>query len=151
MLGKDNVVADALSRIKAINENNYDAIAKEQVKDEELKHLMQNNSSLKFKPTSSPSGKTLWWDISTPKIRPYIPQKFRLQIFELMHGFADTGVKSTITLMTENNVWSNIKKQVREWAKVCIRCQKCKVTRHTKSKFSEYRAPDERFSVVHID
>ncbi|GFS37467.1 retrovirus-related Pol polyprotein from transposon opus [Nephila pilipes] len=68
-----------------------------------------------------------------------------------MHGFAHPGVKSTIKLMTEKYVWSNIKKQVREWAKVCITCQKCKVTRHTKSKFGEYQAPDERFSVVHLN
>ncbi|GFU57949.1 retrovirus-related Pol polyprotein from transposon opus [Nephila pilipes] len=77
--------------------------------------------------------------------------KFRLQIFQLIHGFAHSGVKSTIKLMTEKYVWSNLKKQVREWAKECIRCQKCKVTRHTKSKFDEYQASDERFSVVHID
>ncbi|GFS65430.1 retrovirus-related Pol polyprotein from transposon opus [Nephila pilipes] len=151
ILGKDNVVSYALSRIEAMNEINYDAIAKEQVKDEELKQLMQNNSSLKFKPSTLPSGKTLWCDISTPKMRPYIPQKFRLQIFQLIHGFAHPDVKSTIKLMTEKYVSSNIKKQVREWAMACIRCQKCKVTRHTKSKFGEYQEPDERFSVVHID
>ncbi|GFW02757.1 retrovirus-related Pol polyprotein from transposon opus [Trichonephila clavipes] len=44
-----------------------------------------------------------------------------------------------------------IKKQVREWAKACIKCQKCKVSRHTKSKLGEFEQPDERFSVVHID
>ncbi|GFU20319.1 retrovirus-related Pol polyprotein from transposon opus [Nephila pilipes] len=71
---------------------------------------MRNNSSLKFKPSTLPSGKTLWCDISTPKIRPYIPQKFRLQIFQLITGFAHPGVKSTIKLMTEKYVWSNIKK-----------------------------------------
>ncbi|GFS98762.1 hypothetical protein TNCV_753791 [Trichonephila clavipes] len=53
--------------------------------------------------------------------------------------------------MTEKYVWSDIKKQVREWAKACIRCQKCKVSRHTKSKLGEFEQPDERFSVVHID
>ncbi|GFX98973.1 retrovirus-related Pol polyprotein from transposon opus [Trichonephila clavipes] len=53
--------------------------------------------------------------------------------------------------MIEKYVWSDIKKQVREWAKACIRCQKCKVSRHTKSKLGEFEQPDERFSVVHID
>ncbi|GFU10855.1 retrovirus-related Pol polyprotein from transposon opus [Nephila pilipes] len=53
--------------------------------------------------------------------------------------------------MTEKYVWPNIKKQVRKWAKACIRCQKCKFTRHTKSEFGEYQAPGERFSIVHID
>ncbi|GFT72712.1 retrovirus-related Pol polyprotein from transposon opus [Trichonephila clavipes] len=49
--------------------------------------------------------------------------------------------------MTEKYVWSDIKKQVREWAKACIRCQKCKVSRHTKSKLGEFEQPDERFGV----
>ncbi|GFT55467.1 retrovirus-related Pol polyprotein from transposon opus [Nephila pilipes] len=82
---------------------------------------------------------------------PYIPQKFRLQLFQLIHGFAHPGVKSTIKLMTEKCVWPNIKKQIREWAKARSRCQKCKVIRHTKSKFDEYQPPDERFRVVLID
>ncbi|GFS92492.1 transposon Tf2-9 polyprotein [Trichonephila clavipes] len=149
VLGKDNVVADALSRIDSISEINFEEIAEEQTTDEELQKLLHNNS-LKFKPSTLPSGKKLWCDISTQKIRPYIPQKFRFQIFQLIHGLAHPGIKSTVKLMTEKYVWSDIKKQVREWAKACIRCQKCKVSRHTKSKLGEFEQPDERFSVVHI-
>ncbi|GFW94160.1 transposon Tf2-8 polyprotein [Trichonephila clavipes] len=147
---KDNVVADALSRIDSISEINFEEIAEEQTTDEELQKLLHNNS-LKFKPSTLPSGKKLWCDISTQKIRPYIPQKFRFQIFQLIHGLAHPGIKSTVKLMTEKYVWSDIKKQVREWAKACIRCQKCKVSRHAKSKLGEFEQPDERFSVVHID
>ncbi|GFT20398.1 transposon Tf2-6 polyprotein [Trichonephila clavipes] len=150
VLGKDNVVADALSRIHSISEINFEEIAEEQTTDEELQILLHNNS-LKFKPSTLPSGKKLWCDISTQKIRPYIPQKFRFQIFQLIHGLAHPGIKSTVKLMIEKYVWSDIKKQVREWAKACIRCQKCKVSRHTKSKLGDFEQPDERFSVVHID
>ncbi|GFV81186.1 retrovirus-related Pol polyprotein from transposon 412 [Trichonephila clavipes] len=64
---------------------------------------------------------------------------------------AHPGIKSTVKLMTEKYVWSDIKKQVREWAEACIRFQKCKISRHTKSKLGEFKQPDERFSVVHID
>ncbi|GFU40312.1 retrovirus-related Pol polyprotein from transposon opus [Nephila pilipes] len=53
--------------------------------------------------------------------------------------------------MTEKYLWPNIIKQVREWTTACIRCKKCKGIRHENSKFGEYQAPDERFSVVHID
>ncbi|GFW40733.1 hypothetical protein TNCV_4528221 [Trichonephila clavipes] len=141
---------DALSRIDSISEFNFEEIAEEQTTDEELQKLLHNNS-LKFKPSTLPSGKKLWCDISTQKIRPYIPQKFRFQIFQLIHGLAHPGIKSTVKLMIEKYVWSDIKKQVREWAKACIRCQKCKVSRHTKSKLGEFEQPDERFSVVHID
>ncbi|GFT77329.1 transposon Tf2-9 polyprotein [Trichonephila clavipes] len=150
VLGKDNVVADALSRIDSISEINFEEIAEEQTTDEELQQLLHNNS-LKFKPSTLPSGKKLWCDISTQKIRPYIPHKFRFQILQLIHGLAHPGIKSTVKLMTEKYVWSDIKKQVREWAKACIRCQKCKVSRHTKSKLGEFEQPDERFSVVHMD
>ncbi|GFT86667.1 integrase catalytic domain-containing protein [Trichonephila clavipes] len=150
VLGKDNVVADALSRIDSISEINFEEIAEEQTTDEELQKLLHNNS-LKCKPSTLPSGKKLWCDISTQKIRPYIPQKLRFQIFQLIHGLAHPGIKSTVKLMTEKYVWSDIKKQVREWAKACIRCQKYKVSRHTKSKLGEFEQPDERFSVVHID
>ncbi|GFU10848.1 hypothetical protein TNCV_3278671 [Trichonephila clavipes] len=138
-----------LSRIDSISEINFEEIAEEQTTDEELQKLLHNNS-LKFKPSTLPSEKKLRCDISTQKIRPYIPQKFRFQIFQLIHGLAHPGIKSTVKLMTEKYVWSDIKKQVREWAKACIRCQKCKVSRHTKSKL-EFEQPDERFSVVHID
>ncbi|GFT68531.1 hypothetical protein TNCV_248481 [Trichonephila clavipes] len=121
VLGKDNVVADALSRIESISEINFDAIAEEQIWDEELQQLLHNNS-LKFKPSTLPSGKKLWCDISTPKIRPYIPQKFRFQMFQLIHDLAHPGIKSTVKLMTEKYVSLDIKKEVREWAKACIRC-----------------------------
>ncbi|GFT97081.1 hypothetical protein TNCV_177071 [Trichonephila clavipes] len=100
VLGKDNVVADALSRNESISEINFDAITEEQTFDEELQQLLHNNS-LKFKPSTLPSGKKLWYDISTQKIRPYIPQKFRFQIFQLIHGLAHPGIKSTVKLMTE--------------------------------------------------
>ncbi|GFU03541.1 retrovirus-related Pol polyprotein from transposon opus [Trichonephila clavipes] len=141
---------NALSRIESISEINFDAITEEQTIDEELQQLLHNNS-LKFKPSKLPSGKKLRCDISTQKIKPYIPQKFRFQMFQLIHGLAHPGIKSTVKLMTEKYVWSDIKKQNREWTKACIRCKKCKVSRHTKSKLGEFEQPDERFSVVHID
>ncbi|GFX68410.1 retrovirus-related Pol polyprotein from transposon opus [Trichonephila clavipes] len=141
---------DALSRIDSISEINFEAIAEEQTTDEELQQLLLKNS-LKFKPSTLPSGEKLWCDTSTQKIRPYIPQKFRFQIFQLIHGLAHPGIKSTVKLITEKYVWSDIKKQVREWAKACSRCQKCKVSRHTKFKLGEFEQPDERFSVVYID
>ncbi|GFW53838.1 retrovirus-related Pol polyprotein from transposon opus [Trichonephila clavipes] len=56
VLGKDNVVADALSRIDSISEINFEEIAEEQTTDEELQQLLHNNS-LKFKPSTLPSGK----------------------------------------------------------------------------------------------
>ncbi|GFU91792.1 hypothetical protein TNCV_3191791 [Trichonephila clavipes] len=47
---------DALSRIDSISEINFEEIAEEQITDEELQQLLHNNS-LKFKPSTLPSGK----------------------------------------------------------------------------------------------
>ncbi|GFT40028.1 hypothetical protein TNCV_12601 [Trichonephila clavipes] len=149
--GQDNLVADAFSRIEAITVINYDTIADKQTQDAELQQLMRSNSSVKFKSCTLPSGKTLWCDISTSNIRPYIPKQFRQQIFQQIHGFSHPGIRSTIKLMTEKFIWPNMKQEIREWARTCIPCQKCKVHRHTKSKFGEYEVPDTRFSVIHID
>ncbi|GFU53945.1 retrovirus-related Pol polyprotein from transposon opus [Trichonephila clavipes] len=107
VMGKDNVVADALSRIESISEINFDAIAEEQTIDEELQQLLQDNSR-KFKPSTLPSGKELWCDISTQKIRPYIPQKFRFQMFQLIHGLAHPGIKTAVKLMTEKYVCGQV-------------------------------------------
>ncbi|GFX57029.1 transposon Ty3-I Gag-Pol polyprotein [Trichonephila clavipes] len=57
--GKDNVVADALSRIGSVATIDYDAIAEKQEHGKELEKLMQGSSSLQFKPSTLPSGKTL--------------------------------------------------------------------------------------------
>ncbi|GFW42862.1 transposon Tf2-6 polyprotein [Trichonephila clavipes] len=149
--GQDNLVADAFSRIEAITVIDYDTIADKQTQDAELQQLMRSNSSVKFKSCTLPSGKTLWCDISTSNIRPYIPKQFRQQIFQQIHGFSHTGIRSTIKLMTEKFIWPNMKQEIREWTRKCIPCQKCKVHRHTKSKFGEYEVPDTRFSVIHID
>ncbi|GFU51789.1 transposon Tf2-9 polyprotein [Trichonephila clavipes] len=149
--GQDNLVADAFSRIEAITVIDYDTIVDKQTQDAELQQLMRSNSSVKFKSCTLPSGKTLWCDISTSNIRPYIPKQFRIQIFQQIHGFSHPGIRSTIKLMTEKFIWPNMKQEIREWARTCIPCQKCKVHRHTKSKFGEYEVPDTRFSVIHID
>lgn len=149
--GKDNVVADTLSRIETVSVVDYDQIAHEQSNDTEFQKLCSSDTSLDFKPYTLASGKTLWCDISHSKIRPYIPPKFRKEVFNQIHGLSHPGIKSTIKEMTARFIWPGINKEVKEWAQTCINCQKTKVNRHTKSQFSSYQEPDERFNVVHID
>ncbi|GFT33870.1 retrovirus-related Pol polyprotein from transposon opus, partial [Nephila pilipes] len=88
--------SDFAMGIESVSTIDYDTIAENQVHNKELQQLMQESSSLQFKPSTLPSGKTLWCDISTSKIRPYIPEEFRMQMFQQIHGFCHPGVKSTI-------------------------------------------------------
>ncbi|GBN40108.1 Transposon Ty3-I Gag-Pol polyprotein [Araneus ventricosus] len=74
--GENNIVADTLSRVTEVSSIDYNQIADAQTQDEELKSL-QTITSLNLKEYPLPSGKYLWCETSTSKIRPYIPEAFR--------------------------------------------------------------------------
>ncbi|GBM12232.1 Retrovirus-related Pol polyprotein from transposon 17.6, partial [Araneus ventricosus] len=89
--GENNIVADTLSRVTEVSSIDYDQIADAQIQDEELK-ILQTITSLNLKEYPLLSGKYLWCDTSTSKIRPYIPQAFRKQIFSHIHGLSHPGL-----------------------------------------------------------
>ncbi|BES94567.1 multicellular organismal development [Nesidiocoris tenuis] len=129
-----------------------DQLADEQKNDPELRKLLQDSqSSLRFKQNKLPSGKDLWCDISTNVIRPFIPKKFRQAFFNQVHGLHHPGVKSTVKQMNSRFVWPSINKDVNQWAKSCLSCQKAKVSRHTTTPIMNFPTPDARFSALHID
>ncbi|GBN35451.1 Transposon Tf2-9 polyprotein [Araneus ventricosus] len=148
--GKENIFADSLSRIKSILEIDYDKIADAQIDSKDLNEL-RSKPSLHFKQYSSDSGKLLWCDISTTKIRPFIPQDFRMHIFQKIHSLAHPGVKSTVKQIASRFIWINIRKDITQWATFFIHCQKNKINRHTRAQIATYIEVDDRFSVINID
>ena len=44
-----------------------------------------------------------------------------------------------------------MRKDIRNWVRTCLHCQKVKVTRHTISPLGTFLVPDARFAHVHID
>ena len=40
---------------------------------------------------------------------------------------------------------------IREWVSTCLKCQQCKIHRHTKSPIGTFSNPDAQFSHLHID
>lgn len=42
-------------------------------------------------------------------------------------------------------------KDIKQWTKTCLRCQQCKVDRHTKSPIDQFSKPDGRFANIHAD
>ncbi|GFV99971.1 hypothetical protein TNCV_3567621 [Trichonephila clavipes] len=148
--GGENIVADSLSRIESISEIDYDKIAYAQVDNEELNKL-RLKPSLNFKQYSLDTGKLLWCDISTANIRPFIPQPLRMHMFKKIHNLAYPGVKSTVKQIASRFIWLNIRKDVNQWAKSCIQCQKNKINRHTHSQIGTFQEVDDRFSVIHVD
>jgi transposase InsO family protein len=151
--GKDNVVADALSRVEAITfPVSYADIARAQRDDAELRDLIPANTSLQMhKQQLIDTDLPLYCDMSQSPPRPFVPQILRRQVFDSLHSLSHPGVKATAKLITHRFVWPSINKDCRDWARACITCQRSKVTRHTTAPIEHFNATTNRFEHIHID
>ena len=80
-----------------------------------------------------------------------MPIAFRRKVFDLLHGLAHPGIKSSQKLISQRFVWPKIHIDVRDWTKACVPCQRTKVHRPNVTPLQKYTTPDERFSHVHLD
>lgn len=150
--GKDNVIADFLSRIESIGtEIDFHLIAKHQENDIELQ-TAHTDTSLKLKKIKIPNvNVTVLCDTSTGRTRPFIPMGYRQTVFEKVHSLSHPGVRASTKLISDRFVWPNMKKNIKQWVQTCIACQKSKIQRHTRSALEKYIAPNNRFEHVNID
>ncbi|GBO27271.1 Transposon Ty3-I Gag-Pol polyprotein [Araneus ventricosus] len=152
--GKDNVVADALSRIESISTSPlaYEDIARSQQDDEELDLLLKQPTSLTLQKLQVPNTDVmLYCDISTQVIRPYIPKTHRYQVFRNLHDLAHPGVRATVRLICSRFVWPKMKQDIVNFTRSCIACQKSKIFRHVHSPLAEFKVPNQRFVHINID
>lgn len=152
--GKDNEVADALSRIESVTASlDYDDLARSQATDEELKNLLTaSDTSLELKRVKLINSDTqIYCDISTRNVRPFVTKSFRRQAFLSTHALSHPGIKATVRLVKERFVWPSMEKDCREWSRRCIECQRAKISRHTTSPIGTFALPSARFEHVHID
>ena len=137
IVGKDNIVADLLSRINAIHPApslDYEALAEDQKDDQQLQNIAQGKieSSLNLKYFTIPgSTKQLLCDCTGNRIRPFITERFRNAALQATHQLSHPGTRTTAKLMTERFVWPSIRKDSIVFARSCLPCQRSKVTRHT--------------------
>lgn len=153
--GKDNVVADALSRIESLqlaSSINYELLAKEQETDEVLQQLRSKTKQSNLKLIRMEIDNVLLiCDISTNTPRPYVPVNFRRIVFDQVHNLAHVGHKITLKLIKRDFVWYNMNKDIKLWCTHCIPCQKNKTTRHNNSPYDQIPIPSDRFNHVHVD
>ena len=127
--GKENVVADTLSRLDSItmpSSVDYNLLANEQENDGELKSLIQSQeTSLQLKRLKIPGSEVeIFCDVSSKNIRPFITSSFRKNIFNNLHGLSHPGIAATVELLKSRFVWPSISKDAREWTRSCIVCKK---------------------------
>lgn len=151
--GKNNVVADALSRIDALESPvDLETLAKYQESDVELQNYLQAKTSLRIKKINIPGSRyELYCDVSTPTPRPFVPTALRRQVFTSLHSLSHPGTNASAKLVSQRFVWPLIRKDCREWAQACLACQRSKVNRHVSSPIGTLDLPAARFKHVHID
>ena len=147
--GADNVVADCFSRVSAVHVEtvDLDELARAQAVDDEIIASLPN-----FQPSLTPSGLTVYCDVSTPVPRPVVPKPLRAQVFHSLHDLYHPGVTASRRLVKARYFWSNLDKEVRELVQNCVNCQRVKIGRHTKAPLAEFsNMPTARFQFVHVD
>ena len=155
--GSEQVVPDALSRINfmSVNSNiDFIKVAEIQKNDITLQNLIKNPSKTKLnlKHVLIPNtDKLIVCDVSTGKNRPYLPEPFRKNTFETLHGLSHPGIRGTQKLFSDRFVWLGMNKDVKKWVLCCLSCQKNKIQVHTKSPLQHFNLPDSRFQHIHID
>ena len=148
--GKDNVVADTLSRsVSSITEEprrttDLSAIAKAQnTNPDAYQDYKKHDIGIPSKP--------LFCKVSQPNPRPVVPPELRPDVFHALHDLCHPGIKATIRLLNTRYYWENMRNDIKKWCSECLDCQKAKVTRHTKKAIKDIPYPTQRFSMVHMD
>ena len=156
--GCNNTVADTLSRIESVDmqttalNNLLIRIAQEQKSDTELTSNCDSNLALSLKLTKLPATNlSLYCDSTTNSPRPFVPKSLRQEIFNTLHNLSHPGIRATKRLVKERFVWPNIDKDLTEWTRACIPCQKAKITRYNKPQIGTFSEPDARFAHIHMD
>lgn len=154
--GTDNNVADLLSRINMVQDGalNFDDMAIQQQSDEELQALLSKDKDESITLTKlfiPESTRELYCHVLRGKIRPYVPKNFRQSIIRKLHSLSHPGIRASKQLVANHYVWPSMSKDVAEYVRCCIPCQRAKVHRHTKSPLSDYASVDVRFEHINID
>lgn len=152
LAGNMNPVADALSRIHQIDcpsPIDWKEIANKQANDTQLKQYITENK-YNWKSIQLDENLKLYCENSQENLRPFVPNDFRKQVFDTMHGVSHPGIRSTRKIITSHFFWPNMNKDVSLWAKTCLSCQKSKINKHNSAIIGSFPNAS-RLEHVHMD
>uniref|UniRef100_A0A674MZJ6 Gypsy retrotransposon integrase-like protein 1 n=1 Tax=Takifugu rubripes TaxID=31033 RepID=A0A674MZJ6_TAKRU len=155
LAGKTNVVADCLSRAVtgAVHVGlDYGQMAVDQTTDSDVQALKSAATGLQLREVPFGStGVTLLCDVSTGQLRPVVPTVWRRRVFDSVHNLSHPGRKASQRLVAAKFVWHGLRKDVRDWAAMCVACQRSKVQCHARAPLAPFPVPERRFDHVHVD
>lgn len=161
--GKDNVVADALSRPDPSNEAQPPSAIRLLAGLPPSVDLPAIARAQKDSPPTDPQiGKfdnfeigikdcPLRCEVSQANPRPVVPEVLRRAVFDSLHSFAHPGRKATQRLISYRFFWPIMSADIRKWVAECQQCQQCKTGRHVQRPLHQLPVPSQRFTTVHID
>ena len=93
----------------------------------------------------------IWADTASEPPKILVPTAYQKRIFNYFHDLAHTGSKACYKLIRNTHYWPNMKKDIQDWCRVCISCQRNKIKRHTISPIKNLPKPTKRFQHIHVD
>ena len=141
--GSANGAVDTLSRLDMAalslpSPIDLPTLAKAQ-RDEDIATAVKD-TSLVLQPVAIPTTDfTLLCDMATGVPRPYVPEKLQRQLYMQLHGLSHPGIRATQRLVTSKYVWPNMNRDIRQWTRACLACQRSKVHLHTMSPIGNFR------------
>jgi len=152
--GKDNVVADALSRPTAAavvpvqgGKVSLAELADGQAACQECQQLAKKGEVQLVEV----QGRSLWCMGQTGALRPLVPAGMRRAVFNSIHGLAHAGTRATRRMLTARYVWPGCAADVATWCRECTGCARGKPGQREKSPVQQIEIPDRRYSHVHVD
>jgi len=151
--GKENVVADALSRpacaVLPAPEGKVDleklAVAQATCRESLLWRDRENVQVIQVGEAE------LLCDTSTGGLRPVVPSTWRKRVFKSVHELAHAGTRATRRMVSSRFVWKGCATDVGAWCKDCVQCARGKVTRQEQASTEAIPVPRAAFSHVHVD
>ena len=145
--GRENIVADALSRDKIVDtivlKQNFSTLSPSEI----LRHQDEDTDLHAIHPSLKSKISGVWRDSVG---RLLVPKSFRNQIIQAVHSLAHAGVQSTLDQIQLSYSWPNIRKDVSSSVQQCADCQQSKITRHVKPPYKTL-GEHPKFSAIHMD
>ena len=153
--GGENTIADLLSRPKLQASHVWldEPIEQRMFKDEQkrcpdLKYLREGNHGLTMDVREIDG---ILYDTLHGLNRAIVPTALRRKIFDQVHNLGHVGPKRTLDLIRTRFIWPGMNKEVRDWAKSCINCQKTKITRYNRPELNPISPPKYKFEQINVD
>lgn len=129
--GADNIIADTLSRIEAIDMPvivSTAELAKMQATDSELQDILRGNTKWSLHTIRVDDSEThIYCDFASNNLRPYVPASLRKKIFTQIHGFSHPSDRATRKMIGKSFFWPRMNKNIAEWSRTCLACQRSKI------------------------